>query len=54
MLNIRDMEGYYSVYHTDEALSYPSVRIVAEVIKEHYLRMGMPGPDAPWDAIGDA
>jgi hypothetical protein len=50
MLNIRDMEGYYSVYHTDEALSYPSVRIVAEVIKEHYLRMGMPGPDAPWDA----
>jgi hypothetical protein len=47
---LNETGGYYNVYHTDEAYSYPSVRIVAEVIKEHYLRMDMPGPDAPWDA----
>jgi hypothetical protein len=42
--------GKYKVYHADYNWTYPVLKIVSEVIKEHYLRRDMPGPDAPWDA----
>jgi hypothetical protein len=42
--------GRYKVYHADYNWAYPVLKIVSEVIKEHFLRMDMPGPDAPWDA----
>jgi hypothetical protein len=38
------------VYHADYNWAYPVLKIVSEVIKEHFLRMDLPGPDAPWDA----
>ena len=41
--------GIYKLYHTDYNITYQVMKIVSEVIKEHYLRMGMQGPDAPWD-----
>ena len=45
---VRD-EQRYKVYHCDYNTSYPVLKIVSEVIKEHYQRMDMEGPDAPWD-----
>ena len=41
--------GCYRLYHADYNVSYPVLKIVSEIIKEHYVRRDLQGPDAPWD-----
>jgi hypothetical protein len=46
-LSVRD--GCCKVYHTTYNVTYAVTKFVSDIIKEHYLRRDMVGPDAPWD-----
>lgn len=46
-LSVRD--GCCKLYHTNHNVAYVVPKFVSEIIKEHYLRRDMVGPDAPWD-----